>query len=107
MNVSGDTKRLTMHNINDLSEEVSRARTKHPGSRLLFEALMEEVCELLNAALEGKPVEEIQKEALQVACVAMRIREEGSRIEAEWMLRRLAMYEDALRDFLRSRGTPD
>lgn len=99
----------TMHpeTLSNLAREVEKARHKHPSNECLFEALCEEVCELINAQTDGLPLHEIQHEALQVACVAIRIVEEGSSIEAEWLCRRLAMYESAIRDFLRSRGTPD
>jgi NTP pyrophosphatase (non-canonical NTP hydrolase) len=63
--------------ITALHEELIRARTKFPGTRFLLAALTEEVGELAQAMLQGKPREEIQKEAIQVACVAIRILEEG------------------------------
>lgn len=60
-----------------LCAEVTRARAKFPGNRHLLAALTEEVGELAQAMLQGKPTAEIQREALQVACVALRIFEEG------------------------------
>lgn len=61
----------------DISKEVVRARTKFPGNRLLLAALTEEVGELAKAMLQDRPIEEIRREAIQVACVAIRIIEEG------------------------------
>jgi NTP pyrophosphatase (non-canonical NTP hydrolase) len=63
--------------IDDLQAEIIRARTKFPGGRFLLAALMEEVGELAQALLQRKPPSEIIKESLQVACVAIRIAEEG------------------------------
>ena len=60
-----------------LTAELKRARAKFPGNAKLTVALMEEVGELAQALLQGKPKDEIVKEALQVACVAVRIAEEG------------------------------
>lgn len=65
---------LTLHAV---AAEVTRARTKFPGGRYLLAALTEEVGELAQALLQGKPKDEIEKEAIQVACVAIRIIEEG------------------------------
>jgi len=60
----------------DIAEEVLRARKKFPGNRFLLAALTEEVGELARATLQRKP-ENIIKEAIQVAAVAIRIIEEG------------------------------
>lgn len=59
-----------------LKEEVQKARKKFPGAEDLTVALMEEAGELAQATLKCDS-ENIKKEALQVACVAMRIFEEG------------------------------
>jgi NTP pyrophosphatase (non-canonical NTP hydrolase) len=61
----------------DVAEEVMRARAKFPSNEHLLAALMEEVGELAKALLEGESVERIRAEAAQVACVAVRIIEEG------------------------------
>jgi len=98
---------LTITSVAELDLEVCRARAKHPKNALLYEALLEEVCELCGAAISGRPREEVNKEALQVACVAMRIREEGSLVEARGKVRDMANKESMFREFLRSRGTPD
>lgn len=63
--------------LDALTREVHRARAKFPGNRHLHVALSEEVGELAQALLQGKPQAEVVKEALQVACVAIRIIEEG------------------------------
>ena len=57
--------------------EVIKARLKFPGNRHMLAALTEEVGELAQALLQGKPRDEIEREAIQVACVALRIIEEG------------------------------
>lgn len=57
--------------------ELKRARAKFPGNRFLLAALTEEVGELAQALLQRKSKEEILREAVQVACVAIRIAEEG------------------------------
>lgn len=59
-----------------IGDEVVRARTKFPGNKHLLAALTEEVGELAQACLKDNPAE-IHKEAIQVACVAIRIIEEG------------------------------
>ena len=66
--------------IDALTAEVTRARIKFPGNRLLLTALMEEVGELARAYLQRRPKEEIEIEAIQVACLAIRIIEEGDSI---------------------------
>lgn len=63
--------------IEDLDDELIKARTKFPGNRFLLAALMEEVGELAKALLQNKDPDEWMTEALQVACVAIRIFEEG------------------------------
>jgi len=60
--------------IYELQCELQRARKKFPDNQLMLAALMEEVGELANAIIEGK---DWQAEALQVACVAIRIVTEG------------------------------
>ena len=57
--------------------EVRRARVKHPGNAHLLAALVEEVGELAKALLEREPRERLRAEAMQCACVAIRIMEEG------------------------------
>jgi NTP pyrophosphatase (non-canonical NTP hydrolase) len=65
-----------------ISAELQFARAKFPGSNLNFPALVEEVGELANALLDhayGKATSEnVFAEAIQVACMAIRVAEEGS-----------------------------
>ena len=68
---------LETRSISDLDEEVKRARTKFPSNRHLLAALTEELGELAQAFLQKQGQDRIRAEALQVACVAMRIYEEG------------------------------
>lgn len=71
-----------------LDTELMRARRKFPGNDVMLAALMEEVGELANALLElrfaavcneeiSQRIEAVRKEAIQVACVAIRIHDEG------------------------------
>ena len=67
----------------DLSTEFAGARAKFPQNRNQTVALMEEVGELANALLEhsygkGTP-QQVYKEAIQVAAMAMRVALEGDR----------------------------
>ena len=66
----------TIKAINDLVEEIENARHKFPGNDLLTIALMEEVGELSKALLD-ESLENVYREAIQVACVAIRIATEG------------------------------
>ena len=63
--------------MGDVAGEVRRAREKFPRNAHMLAALMEEVGELAQAFLQGQTNEEIRAEAMQVACVAIRIMEEG------------------------------
>ena len=56
--------------------EVIRARMKHRGNKHLLGALAEEVGELSHELLENGGKQRIYEEAVQVACVAIRIMEE-------------------------------
>lgn len=68
---------LETGSLTDLGEEVKRARAKFPNNRHLLAALTEELGELAQAFLQKQGRDRIRAEALQVACVAMRIFEEG------------------------------
>lgn len=70
-------KRPCTGTFNNISNEVLRARTKFPDNEKLLAALVEEVGELAQAMLQRKSPAEICKEAVQVACVAIRLIEEG------------------------------
>jgi hypothetical protein len=63
--------------LDDLDDEVIRARRKFPGNRFLLCALGEELGELATALLQRQGRDRVIKEARQVACVALRILEEG------------------------------
>ena len=60
-----------------ISAEVFLARSKFPSNRLLLSMLVEEVGELARALLQRKDRDDIEKEAIQVAAVAVRIIEEA------------------------------
>ena len=68
---------MTQRTIDAVQAEVARARAKFPANRFLLAALLEEAGELAQAMLQKKSRAEIVKEAIQVACVAIRIAEEG------------------------------
>jgi hypothetical protein len=61
-----------------VKNEVARAREKHPSNEHLLAALAEEVGELNKAFIE-KDFEHAKLEAIQTACVALRILEEGDK----------------------------
>jgi hypothetical protein len=67
--------------LNDVRDEVDRARRKFPGTNLVLAALTEEVGELAQAMLKrraGKMTDEdVWKEAVQVAAMALRCAVEG------------------------------
>lgn len=63
--------------LRDVMAEVERARAKFPEPKHLLAALTEEVGELAQAFMQEKPWAEVRGEAMQVACVAIRIMEEG------------------------------
>lgn len=75
--------RLLPSTIREIAREVVRARKKFPGNRNLLGALTEEVGELFEAGLEQGPRrpadadQRTRREGVQVACVAIRIAEEG------------------------------
>lgn len=68
---------LHVSTFSDIAAEVARARGKFPGNRFLLAALAEEVGELAKAYLQKQGTAAIRKEAIQVACLAIRIIEEG------------------------------
>jgi uncharacterized protein YaiE (UPF0345 family) len=59
-----------------LQDELIAARAKFPSNALLMEALIEEVGEVARAVLE-RDFDHAKQEALQVACVAIRLATEG------------------------------
>lgn len=58
--------------LDAIRTELSRARVLFPGRNLTLVALMEEVGELAKAAMD-EPRENVFKEAVQVAVMAMRV----------------------------------
>ena len=60
-----------------LLSECMHAKLKFPGNRYLLAALTEEVGELAQALLQKQGPERVREEALQVACVTLRIAIEG------------------------------
>jgi NTP pyrophosphatase (non-canonical NTP hydrolase) len=71
--VSSTLHTLTIH---ALDQEIARGRAKFPKNDLMLAALTEELGELADA-LESERPDDIRREALQVAAVAVRIAEEG------------------------------
>lgn len=68
---------LSLLSVEELHREVARARAKFPGNGHALTALVEEVGELAKALLQRAGDGAVKGEALQVACVAMCIYEEG------------------------------
>jgi hypothetical protein len=68
---------MVVRGLNALSNELARAMTKHPGRAMMMEALAEELGEL--AACPAAAIDAPgNREALQVACVALRIYMHGA-----------------------------
>lgn len=65
--------------LDDLATEILRARDKFPGNAHLLAALTEEVGELATELLQRGNCRDARKEAIQVACVAIRIATEGAK----------------------------
>lgn len=63
--------------IDALKDELSRARILFPTDEHRLAALTEEAMELIQAVLGSKPLEEIHKEAIQLAGQCIRLIEEG------------------------------
>lgn len=65
----------------DVQVELSSARSKFPGNEHMLAALTEEVGELAQALIDQsrgkKTQEQVYKEAIQVACMALRVASEG------------------------------
>lgn len=73
--------------LEQVKEELKRARAKFPSSRHSMTALMEEVGELAKAMLDESP-ERVYAEAVQVAAMAARVAEEGDPTHAEYRAER-------------------
>jgi DNA polymerase III alpha subunit len=63
--------------------ELARARTKFPGKNVTFAALVEETGELATAIFE-ETADRVEKEAVQVAVMAMRMVLDGDHCFDEW-----------------------
>lgn len=72
-----DTTPMTM-TMAALVNEILRAKQKFPSGRQLLPALVEEVGELARALLQEGNSAHAKQEAIQVACVAIRIATEGA-----------------------------
>lgn len=81
MDAPRDYRAATAFALNDLADELGRARRKFPACDHTYAALLEELGELAQALIEHKtaraPARNVRAEALQVACVAVRIGTEG------------------------------
>lgn len=84
-----------------LGDELIYARKKFPDNQYLMTALAEEVGELAEAFTLEPNSAAMRKEALQVACVAMRIATEGCNVEGESMevVRAMMALEPLSRQF--------
>lgn len=69
--------------LDEIVGELYRARAKFPGDNVTMLALVEEVGELSTALFE-KSRAEVRKEAVQVACMAMRVVLDGDATLAPW-----------------------
>lgn len=67
----------------DIIEELARARRLFPGDNVTFLALSEEVGELAKALFEESR-ENVRKEAIQVAVMAVRIIMDGDCTLSDW-----------------------
>lgn len=75
---TADRAIATSRALVDLEVELVRAREKFPDNRHLVAALMEECGELAQELLQNGNTADARKEAIQVACVALRIATETS-----------------------------
>lgn len=67
----------------EVRAELTRARTKFPGDRIVTIALAEEFGELCKAILD-EPAENVRKEAVQTAVMAARVVLDGDGSVREW-----------------------
>ena len=64
--------------VEEIDDELARARKKFPDAAGAMCALTEEVGELAKAVLD-EPAARVRREAVQVICMAVRIIQEGDR----------------------------
>ena len=74
----------TTDTIEDVAAEVARARAKFPNNEHLLAALVEEVGELARAYLDNEGHGRVYAEAIQVACMAVRIADESDSAFKDW-----------------------
>lgn len=73
-NANGGPKKST---LTDIGDEVVAARMAFPTNEHRLAAITEEVGELAQALLQKQPWDRVYDEAMQVACTAIRLMEEG------------------------------
>ena len=69
--------------LEEIAAEVRRARAKFPGRRLMTLALSEEYGELCKAMLD-EPAERVRREAVQTACMCIRVVLDGDESVDAW-----------------------
>lgn len=75
VNPSKTTIRTAMA-LNDVANELQKAREKYPDPRHLMTALTEHAGKLARAFLD-KPMADVYREAVEVACIAIRLATES------------------------------
>ncbi|AET73323.1 hypothetical protein EMVG_00037 [Emiliania huxleyi virus PS401] len=78
-----DTFETTQALLEEIDDELARARAKFPGDNVTLAALMEEVGELAKATFE-EPRANVREEAVQVAVMAMRMVLDGDHTFDAW-----------------------
>lgn len=63
--------------LDDLVEEIARARIKFPTRDMRFAAVAEEFSEVCRAICDGESRERLRAECVQLACTALRLAMEG------------------------------
>ena len=69
--------------LDEILEELTRARNKFPGKNVTFAALVEEVGEVATAIFEESR-DNVRKEAIQVAVMACRLILDGDETYEPW-----------------------
>lgn len=81
--IQNDAERRVDDLLQEIKDELARARAKFPGDDVTMLALMEEVGELAKAAFE-EPRTNVRSEAVQVAVMAMRVALDGDGTLTAW-----------------------